>query len=489
MTSWEDPDPAEVLPLLTDSDWKALTGRYENHRERPWRRCLEVARESGARCAVVETRYLDRDYRSEYSAFFSRTFEGVADSAHRVHFFGSALRSDQIWQLPKNRGYLGYVVVRPAPHARVGRTYLAPPPTMRPFVHCAVTAKVSFFGQELAVECVPFAQQDTQFGRCAHVAGWVCHNTAALRGDVSPREMADFSMFAASRVPDHRPLPSQGLTGLELSNLLRDFGLPPIVYQIGDLPTSGREPPVPDHAPDDAPGTWDTRVIAVVCRYLNSAFPVIIGTRHHAFTLIGYRRDSTKSRFDWMSFIRHDDQRGPYLWVADVLNDIDEATSHAYGPWALVIAPVPDKLWLLPEAAERAGRAYLMAYDSEMAAPTFADLEAEGRLTLRTYATSANSFKSVASRRRLGADALREYRLARLPRMVWVVEAIDRRRRRRGEAAVVGEAVFDSTSNDVAPRALIVRVPGALLVAQTSGEVREVAATNHATASANRTRP
>jgi hypothetical protein len=64
---------------------------------------------------------------------------------------------------------------------------------------------------------------------------------------------------------------------------------------------------------------------------------------------------------------------------------------------------------------------------------------------------------------------VREYRLARLPRLVWVVEAVDRRRRQRGEPCVLGEAVFDSTSTDYDSHELIVRVPGACLVVQTDG--------------------
>lgn len=33
----------------------------------------------------------------------------------------------------------------------------------------------------------PFAQQDTQFGRCADIAAWICHYAAHLRGDVMRR--------------------------------------------------------------------------------------------------------------------------------------------------------------------------------------------------------------------------------------------------------------------------------------------------------------
>jgi len=125
------------------------------------------------------------------------------------------------------------MIMRPSPLGRVGRTVLVPPPDLQDAVHTAIRDTVDFFGQKLGVTGVPFAQQDTQFGRCAHVAAWICHYAAHLRGDVMRRPMADFSLFADANVAEGRPLPSQGLTGLQLSNLMREFDLPPIVYRIG----------------------------------------------------------------------------------------------------------------------------------------------------------------------------------------------------------------------------------------------------------------
>ena len=110
---------------------------------------------------------------------------------------------------------------------------LKPPPDLEDQVRTVVTSTVNFFGQRLTVRGVPFAQQDTQFGRCAHVAVWICHYTAALRDDTQRRLMADFTLLADANVVEGRPLPSQGLTGLQLSNLLRDFGLPPLFYPNG----------------------------------------------------------------------------------------------------------------------------------------------------------------------------------------------------------------------------------------------------------------
>jgi hypothetical protein len=472
--SWENPDPAEVVPLNGDQDWDRLRDRYEpNYLPRPLERCFEVAAASGARTAVIETRYLDLDYRSEYSSFFSKTFEEISDTAHRLHFFKAEVTTNDLEALSAAaiRGYLGYVTIRPSPLGRVGRSVLAPPPRLRASVQTAVRDRVHLFGQQLEVIGVPFAQQDTQFGRCAHAAAWMCHYAAVLRGEVSRRPMADFSLFADANVAEGRPLPSQGLTGLQVSNLMREFDLPPIVYQMGHIPASGQEPPWPPHDPDDDPGTWDTRAIAVLCRFLNSCYPVLVGTHDHAFVIVGYRRRQRGGE-QWIGFIRHDDQRGPYLDVEDILDDVDPATGDRHMPWQLLLAPVPDKLWLLPEAAERTGRTLLMRYDALNGTKTFDGLEKAGHLTFRTVAMSSSQFKERSAGRGLEASARRELRLARLPRLIWVVEAIDRRARAAKQPCVLGEVVFDSTSSDMAPSALAIRVPGALLIKQTSGLIR-----------------
>ncbi|MFT3851949.1 MAG: hypothetical protein QM733_04320 [Ilumatobacteraceae bacterium] len=428
---------------------------------------------------MIETRYLDEDYRSEYSAFLSKTFAAVPDTAHRLHFFRQSLRVRDLWQLPDDHGYLGFMVVRPSWLGRVGRTMLAPPPDLAPAIRTAVECTVSFFGQRLAVSAVPFAEQNAPFGRCAHVAAWTCHYAAALRQDTHRRVMADFTLLADANVSEGRPLPSQGLTGLQLSNLLRDLGLPPLVYRMGELPTPDPAQPPPPHTTDQNPGEWDTRIIAVACRYINSGFPVLVGTYDHAFTLIGYDREARPGTTDWIRFIRHDDQRGPYLVVNDVLADTDPATGDSYGWWTLLIAPVPEKLWLAPEPAEQAGCQYLLAVSREAVSQGLVStrsalhaLYERGRVTFRTYAITSTAFKTSATSRGLDSVTVREYRLARLPRLVWVVEAVDRARRRAGAPSVLGEAVFDSTSSDYDPLELIVRVPGALLVRPTSGAAR-----------------
>lgn len=482
LTRWEEPEPAELRLLVTDADWASLAARYQGHNPRPLDRCLEVARAGGATTVVIETRYIDLDYRSEYSAFYARTFQSVPDNAHRLHFFRAPLTADQLWRLPDDHGYLGYVIIRPSELGPVGRTVLQPPPGMADAVRTQVRDQVNFFGQNLTVEGVPFMQQDTQLGRCAHAAAWMCHYAGHRRDGVARRPMADFSLSANPGLGYGRPLPSQGLTVQQLLELLRTFDLPASFYNVRQLPASQlvpwADPPPqpPTNQPGAHPGLWDTRLIGICCRYLNSGLPVLVASGDHAFVLCGYHRERRAGKRDWITFIRHDDQRGPYLRVGNVLDDIDQDTGYRYSPWQCLIMPLPAKLWLPPEPAEFVGAVLLRGLAQALRGPVpeaelLLKLIEGGRLAVRTYALEANAFKTGLDRG-MDEQLVREYRLARFSHYVWVVEAIDRDQRNDRLPCVVGEAIFDATSSENAPNLLGLHVPGAAWVHRTTGPPR-----------------
>lgn len=479
LSSWSDPDPAEVFHPTNEAEWAAALDRYlGSGNDQPLQRCVEVARALGATTLVVETRYLDLDYRSEFSAFYSRQFADIPDSAHRLHFFARKLPAASLWLLAESARYLGYVVIRPTATGLVSRAHLPPPPDLASAVRTTVVERVTFFGQSLEVRGVPFAQQDAQLGACAHAAAWMCHYSAHLRGDVSRRTKAEFSLKADASLHPGRAMPTAGLTVSQLSELFRTFDLPAMFYSVGSLPSPGLAwQPADPVAPNltDPPGSWDHRIIPIMCRHLNSGHPVLVGTSDHAFIVCGYRRAPQPQ--GWIEFVRHDDQRGPYLIVASVLNDVDPVSGHAYGAWRTMHVPLPDKLWLAPEAAERKGGQYLHHVSAPIAGSsaggagvqTLPALIAANRLALKTYAVKSSDFKSSLKRRGLPTEIRREYQLARFPRYVWVVEAIDRDLRDSGQPCVLGEAVLDATSSDHAPDHLALHLHGVMWLQQTDG--------------------
>lgn len=475
LSDWESPNPGLLQTLTSDAEWDAALRRYTGTtNDGPLLRCISVARENGAQSIVVETRYLGRDYRSEFAHFYSRTFAAIPDSSHRLHFFSEKLDPARLLDLSTDAGYLGYVVVRPSPLGAVARAMLTPPASYAAAVRTSVTETVHLFGQPLVVSGVPFTQQDTRLGACAHSSAWMCHTTAALRGDVAMRPTGDFAIEADSSLLPERSMPTSGLTVAQLSDLLRRFDLPPMFYLIGSLPDIHlpTSPPAPVPLPDVAAGRWDTRIIPTVCRHLNGGNLVLVGTRDHAFVLCGWWREGRIVRL-----LRHDDQQGPYLPVDDPLNDVmthpDTGHVRDYGPWNTLHVPMPMKAWLLPESAEAQGGAFLMAASTVYAARVndvkgssiedLAAMHADGRLSFRTYVVASNAYKARLAQRGWPSEAHALVRLSRMPRYVVVVEANDRAKRNAGEPCVLGEAVLDATSADVQPNLLSVRLHGVVI--------------------------
>jgi hypothetical protein len=308
------------------------------------------------------------------------------------------------------------------------------------------------------------------------------HYTHVLRGLAVRRQASDFSLQVDSSLALGRPLPAdQGLNVQQLQELFRLFDLPACVYDVRDLPQTlewlPQDPAGPRHlwttitraSRHDHPGNWDRRIYPTVCRFLNSGFPVIVTTRTHAFVLVGYYRTvQGNGRPDRITFIRNDDAAGPYIEVPDVFDDVDAGRRHT--PWDCLIVPLPPKLWLLCEAAEAEGGTVLRSFlknartcDVAACDELVRRMDAR-RLALRTYATASNSYKLGLVERDIDPVVLREYRLARLPRYIWVVEAIDCELREKHEPSTVGEVLLDATSSSLYPTTLAVHIAGGVRV-------------------------
>ncbi len=118
------------------------------------------------------------------------------------------------------------------------------------------------------------------------------------------------------------------------------MGMPALMYVLGELPTVLGVPD-PEEDPDKPPGEWDTRLFSVISRYVNSGFPVLVGTEGHAFVVVGWYRDG-----DRMRFVANDDEIGPY----DII-ELPMADPHR-GPWEALMVPLPPRVFMTGESAE-----------------------------------------------------------------------------------------------------------------------------------------
>jgi hypothetical protein len=449
---WVDPNThGWVLHPREDADWDALVHEYGGDFPDPLQQVFRVARDGGCSTVVVENRYVDLDFRSEYSAFWSLRFESPPPFARRLHFFKAELQDEQIHAVDGKDGYLGYSILRPLGSGAVGRTVLQPPPALASATLATVEEQVSLYGNRLWVRGVPFVQQDCEYLRCAHAAAWICHYTAYLRGLVGRQTTASIVDHTPSLLSAHRALPSKGMNLNQLQAVFGSVGQPALFYGLSNMPrVRGVKDPKPAVDKDGkarAAGYWDTRIFSVICRYLNSGFPVLIAGQDHAFALVGWFRDGDKIRF-----VACDDQKGPY-------EIIDSPFTHYKAPWHSIMVPLPPKVFLTGESAENAAYELILTYGLNVAGlQPLADGLRAGTLRLRSSLKDVRAFKDEVQTQTTSDDVLRAVRLARLPHFVWTVEAHDTSQCDQGPC-VYAAALYDSTSSDLSATLNILSLP------------------------------
>jgi hypothetical protein len=437
--SWSHDAPADAFDLQRPADLENLWAVYGGARPELFAEILSHAERVQARGVLVEYRYIDADYRSEHSRFYSTTFRRYPSVAHRLHFFREVLGDDALDGSKATDfsrfGYIGYAVIRPVDASPIGRTMLPPEQEMVGRVSCAARDSVNVFGSPLSVLAAPFMAQDAQLGVCVHVTAWICSYYHHLRFGGTRHLPSDIAGYTPVE-RGGRLVPSSSLTVSQLVAILERTGLPPVVYDLARLP----------------PRESTERVI---CRYLNSGLPVIVAGGGHTFVLVGYRTVRQEGR-DSVQFIRQDDLEGPYGLVETTALD-------RYRPWEYLVIPLPAKVYMSGERAESLGRTKIC--DALDASPVAGSDDLRGRidrgeLNFRTSVHLSNEFKAkVASRPEEIASA---YQWLQLSRWVWVVELVDPEKWDAGDPAVIAEAVIDATGHAEDSQALAWRIPGAL---------------------------
>ena len=498
-----------VLDLNADADWLNLVDSLSGADLTPAAaNIVEQFREAGARSALVEHDYLDRDYSEEFSVFYSRLFQRYRRRTRRLHFFRADLATVaergglmavvaemQACAGPERGDYLGFIVVRPVEDAPIGRAvlgFVSAPEGMRACVQVRATYETHPLGTTLSVRGIAFTQQDQRISACAQASIWVSGRHFHTRHG-GPWFSTSAITEAASKPTDFvvsSSLPA-GSSGLGVNNMLRALRAMdrhPYAFA-GDLTKDGDIAWHPSLPPQ-----------AALARYVGSGIPVIAGLAPwkagqgdgHAVVVIGDTFAPLTTPSLQVSrptiaefspyFLVHDDQRGPNLRMAVRPGSADAETPYNIQEHLrFLIVPLPDKVFITAETAEikawdrlefyrdrwdglKARHGAVIGGSIALAERALQGL-AQNLVVARTYLTMGWKYK-LRLRDAAPSNAIQS-RIAihELPRMVWVTEfglLEDLNKFEPADRRIFGHCVTDATSTGPSQSPLVIHLPGFL---------------------------
>lgn len=412
---------------------------------------------------VVETHYIDRDYVSDVSLFYSRSLRSYPNYCQRLHFFDAKFDHARWKEIVVARGasreasasflrnaYLGFAVVRPLPGVPVGRTvlktYTAKPanPNHRRFFGAVREYIAHLAGFELPVRGLAFQQQDQGVSACATTALWsALHRVAPMESLPVPTPAEITEAAARYFLPGGRSLPSEGLTVHQICEATRAAGLAPMLIEGKSL------------------GLDRAQLFAYIC----SGFAPVLAIQPvgapegHAICAVGLKLGDVEPQADPSVHFRdastavvglyvHDDRLGPYARAELAAHTTQSGIVTSVRIQAelsilrAVIVPVPVKLRLSVIRMRTLGMAIAEATGHRLF-PEF-----NGAVTLSCVYRVAPTYRNAAHQFNLTDPGL--YRLAceiAMSRYIGVIEI-------SGPSGPLFDIVLDATETRANPSAL-----------------------------------
>jgi hypothetical protein len=384
---------------------------------------------------MVESNYVDKDYRSTYYNFYAKKGQYYRADCVRLHFFDEMVSfSDKTYRLTcsDNRledHYFGYMVLRPTGIATIGRSILSPDVRngARGFT---ITAhhKVHLLGYKLKIQGFPSMDQHVDISVCAHAACWSILRHYSERYNVYREYLThDITMMAQQFNPGGL-VPSRGL---QISHAERVF------QEAGTFPV---------HIARDINNKNDLAFYRQLSAYVESGFPLFAAmhSRGHAIAVIGlewqksHAATSSGLRYAWdevESLAVVDDNQLPYLSIPVAGGTLYSATDID----AFIVA-LPEKVFYPADAVDQL-------------APTLfklgavVDLPKQDETIIRYFITTGSALRSFVRERESEFDPRLLQAIMTLPfsQFVWIVEFSTEAEWAAGQ--ISARAVIDATAS------------------------------------------
>jgi hypothetical protein len=309
---------------------------------------LTAGLSDAVKAVLIETDYVDKDYRSTYYNFYAKKGHHYEPNCLRLHFFDETVRFHQNTlrlSQPDERlsdHYYGYVVLRPTGINTIGRSVLSPDVRRGAPRHIvAAFHKVHLLGYTLAIHGFPSMDQHIDISVCAHAACWSILRHYSERFAVYREYLTHDITRMAQQFNPGGLVPSKGLVVPQAERIFQEAGTFPLII-------------ARRRKPADDPSFY--RQLAA---YIDSAFPLFAAmqSRRHAVAVVGYSWRSPINtavpgmHYSWdeiESLAVVDDNYLPYLSIP-----VSGGAPYSAEDIDAFIIPFPEKVFYSAESVER----------------------------------------------------------------------------------------------------------------------------------------
>lgn len=376
-------------------------------------------------CTVVETEYVDKDYRDAYYKLYSTKLRDYERNCLRISFFREEVQpllesivtsTDSDLEQLRN-GFLGFVVLRPLNQC-IGRNVISP----LAMKHgngiglCGINVHTSCLGLKFEVWGFPHASQDGQLLTCAETTVWAISEYFGEKyshySRVYPHSIVDMLHDSVYE----RQIPSHGLTYEMISLALQRQHFECKVYHRGNprfrelfnCYVESEFPLAVALEGNDTQGIHFGHAIVCIGQEIQGRDKIINVAPKNINNVKIYNWNNATSRF-----VSIDDNMMPYQ-----LFDYDHPTAHYGEPdWnntniTCFIVPLHPKIYIEAEEA--------ICISEQQIAHTHS---ANSELYARTLLTTSRSYRDYIVRNTGMQTTVKEMLLSiNLPKFVWVTE-------------------------------------------------------------------
>lgn len=458
--------------------------------------------EYNCKSIILEKGYYDKDFLGGYSRFFCKRNFPPLNRCDRLHFFSHELQLDTILRenfenLAEN--YLGYIIICPTEHYRVGRSILTTPKLDNV---CSQKYSVSISGTKFYVSGVPFINKDGNVTMCAQAALWMYLRYLHHQYQIVEYTPLQITLMASkSSYRGEREIPTSGLTEFEMAQVLKEMSLTPLI--IDRVNRTNIKEHISPYLIANIP------ILASAFKYFNEDTNEYISacnlkemehvhSRGHAFLLIGFNENRRLDDINFVpyqqklryfnyanqiqSVLKHDDKDGPYILAKNEFREGEESVSELFNNYILseignLLVALPENVFLTHEDAIKCAKEYLENLDSLIMTPSlqrpdiltsFLAKNITGGIILRLYIIEARCYKEHIKKEdvSLSPEIKNLYLWVKMPKYIWVAEISTIQYAQQQK--IIGEIIIDSTSDTSHPQCIAIHVPGFLKIKDNS---------------------